>query len=99
MVIFFRRIAWTHELQQCQSKPLFRQSLFDEPQLNVAQAGFKEALITVNIALVRTQAINSFTHKRDSRCGRAQRSCPGGLLPSLEIFDALQQSRYRVARM
>jgi hypothetical protein len=67
MTIFFRRIVWTHELQYCQSKSLLRQALFDEPQLNVAQTGSEEALITVNVALVGTQTSSSFVHKRHSR--------------------------------
>jgi hypothetical protein len=37
--LFLRRIARAHSLQRRQSKPLFRQASFDEPQFNRTQAG------------------------------------------------------------
>jgi hypothetical protein len=45
-------------------------------------------LITVNVALVGTQAINSFTHNRHSRCRRVRKILSrAGLLPSLESLQ------------
>jgi hypothetical protein len=90
VIIFLRAIAWTHELQHRQSQPLFRQALFDEPQLGIAQAGFEEAFIAVNASLVGTQATNSVTHNATPDVTALENSRPGRVCQDRRLQAAKQ---------